>query len=167
MIRPYRPGDYDALVAITQRAFDGVSIDQNIEGLYGVIGGVGWAQRKASHVEADVATYPSGILVYEVEGAAVGYISTRVNRRTCIGWIPNVAVDPAHQGRGIGTELLRAGIESLRRQGMHYVRIETLDQNPRCCELYPRLGFREVARQIHYILPLVEAAPGGPAAPDE
>jgi ribosomal protein S18 acetylase RimI-like enzyme len=37
---------------------------------------------------------------------------------------------------------------------MRYVRIETLEQNRRCAALYPKLGFREIARQVHYIRPL-------------
>ena len=38
-------------------------------------------------------------------------------------------------------------------------KIETLEQNPIGRHLYPSLGFQEIARQIHYAMPLV-----GPAA---
>jgi hypothetical protein len=33
-------------------------------------------------------------------------------------------------------------------------KIETLEQNARGQALYPRFGFREVARQIHYVMSL-------------
>ncbi len=33
-------------------------------------------------------------------------------------------------------------------------KIETLEQNATAASLFPKLGFREVARQIHYIKPL-------------
>ncbi|HPD13999.1 MAG TPA: GNAT family N-acetyltransferase [Planctomycetota bacterium] len=154
MIRPYRPTDRDDLLRVTKLAFDGVSIDQNIEALHGVINGVRWQERKASHVEADIAANPSGIFVCEAHGCVVGYVSCRINPTTAIGSIPNLAVHPAHQGGGIGRQLLDAALAYLRSQGMKYARIETLEQNQRCVALYPKLGFTEVARQIHYIRPL-------------
>jgi ribosomal protein S18 acetylase RimI-like enzyme len=159
MIRPYRPSDHAALLEITVRAFDGVSIDQNVEREYGVIAGIGWQERKASHVEADIAVNPRGILVFELHGQPVGFVTCRSDPHTLIGSIPNLAVDPDHQGKGIGKRLVQAALDSLRSLGMRYARIETLEQNCRCVALYPAMGFREVARQIHYILPLEEHAP--------
>jgi len=159
MIRPYRPDDRDALIDITVRAFDGVSIDQNIEARYGVVHGVPWQERKARHIEFDIAANPAGILIFELDGRVVGYITCRFDRHTLIGWIPNFAVAPDCQGQGIGKQLLAAAIDYLRSHGMGYVRIETLEQNRRCTALYPKLGFHELARQIHYILPLEGGAP--------
>ena len=154
MIRPYRPADRDALIDITVRAFDGVSIDQNIEAAYGVVHGVAWQERKASHIEADIAANPSGILVFEQGGSPVGFVTCRANHGTHIGSIPNLAVCPEHHSKGIGRRLLSAALDYLRSAGMELVRIETLEQNRRCMALYPKLGFREVARQVHYIKPL-------------
>jgi len=155
-IRTYRPADRDALIAITVRAFDGVSVDQNIEKRYGPINGVGWQERKARHIEADIAANPEGIFVFDLDGRVVGYIASRFDRRTGIGWIPNFAVQPGHQDKGIGKQLMQAALTYLRERGMKYVRIETLEQNQRCTALYARLGFREIARQIHYIMLLNE-----------
>jgi len=154
MIRPFRPDDRDALLEITARAFDGVSIDQNIESIYGPINGMGWQERKISHVEDDIAANPGGIVVFEANGQPVGFASCRVNHRTRIGSIPNLAVHPHHQGKGIGKALLQAALAYLEAQGMEFARIETLEQNRRCMRFYPRAGFREVARQVHYIRPL-------------
>ncbi|MBM4032872.1 MAG: GNAT family N-acetyltransferase [Planctomycetes bacterium] len=156
MIRPFRPSDRETLIQITTLAFDGVSIDQNIESLYGVVGGVGWQPRKASHIEADIQANPSGIFVFEHHGAILGFITCRPDRRTRIGAIPNLAVHPDHQGKGVGKQLIQAALNYLRAHGMHLVRIETLEQNRRCVALYPKMGFREVARQIHYVRPLDE-----------
>ena len=156
MIRPYRASDYEAIAAVTTLAFDGVSIDQNIERRYGVIHGVPWQERKAAHIKADVAANPGGIFVYELDGEVVGCVTCRFQPRTRIGSIPNLAVHPDHQGKGIGKQLLRAALDYLRALGMEFVRIETLEQNERCCAFYPKLGFEEVARQIHYIMPLGE-----------
>jgi ribosomal protein S18 acetylase RimI-like enzyme len=160
MIRPFRADDLPALIDITCRAFDGVSIDQNIESLYGPLNGVAWQERKASHIEADIAANPAGILVFETDGGrVVGYISCRVNPHTRIGQIPNFAVHPDHQARGIGRALAHAALAYLRNEGMTHVRIETLEQNRPCMAFYPKLGFREIARQIHYIMPLEPPTP--------
>ena len=45
-------------------------------------------------------------------------------------------------------------MEYFKAEGMEYVRIETLDQNPVGQRFYPSYGFKEVARQIHYIMPV-------------
>jgi ribosomal protein S18 acetylase RimI-like enzyme len=161
VIRPYRPSDRDAILAITVRAFDGVSIDQNIERRYGPIAGVGWYRRKSAHLESDLAAEAAGVLVAEVEGRVVGYVTTRTDTKTGIGRIPNLAVHPEHQGKGLGRQLLEAALDRLREEGMAFARIETLEQNERCMALYPRLGFEEVARQVHYIRSLDDRGSAG------
>ena len=83
-----------------------------------------------------------------------GYITTRINRSTQIGGIPNLAVLPQFQRRGIGRQLIEKALEYLRAEGMLYARIETLEQNPVGTSFYPAMGFTEIARQIHYIQPL-------------
>jgi ribosomal protein S18 acetylase RimI-like enzyme len=45
-------------------------------------------------------------------------------------------------------------LEHFRRNGVECARIETLEQNPIGQHLYPAVGFREVARQIHYAMRL-------------
>ena len=159
MVRPYHSSDYGTLLEITTLAFDGVSIDQNIEKLYGLVNESDWKERKASHTKTDIAANPTGIFVYDIEGEAAGFISCRFNPRTLIGSIPNFAVHPDHQGKGIGKQLMKAALTYLRTLGMKFVRIETLEQNTRCCALYPKLGFREIARQVHYVMPLDDDTP--------
>ncbi|MBI2505616.1 MAG: hypothetical protein HYW07_20580, partial [Candidatus Latescibacteria bacterium] len=45
-------------------------------------------------------------------------------------------------------------LDYLHRQGMEAVKIETLAQNAIGSLFYPSMGFREVARQIHYLMRL-------------
>ena len=101
-----------------------------------------------------MAVNPEGIFVAEVDGEIAGYITTRVNRRTKIGGVPNLAVRPKFQQRGLGRRLIETALEYLRGEGMLYAKIETLDQNQIGSVFYPEMGFIEVARQIHYIRPL-------------
>ncbi len=154
MIRGYRRSDLETIKTITEICFDGVSIDQNIEERFGIIGGLAWPSRKTKHIDEDVAVCPGGIFVYEVAGAVVGYITSRANYDTKIGWIPNLSVLPGNRGLGIGRALIDKGIDYLRWEGMCFVRIETLDQNEAGKSIYPKFGFQEIARQIHYIKPL-------------
>jgi len=151
MIRSYRPADLDAIQHITVICFDGVSIDRNIEEHFGRIGGHDWRWRKNRHIDDDVANGPGRhVFVAEVAGEVAGYISVRIHKESRIGLIPNLAVDPRHQGAGIGRCLIAHALEFMARQGMECARIETLEQNPIGSHLYPSAGFVEVARQIHY-----------------
>ena len=158
-IRSFRPSDLETLKTITAICFDGVSIDQNIEQLHGLIHGKDWRWRKKRHIDDDAAVNAAGILVAEVDGQIVGYISTRVDPATRIGGIPNFAVLPAFQQRGIGRRLLEEAVAYLAAEGMTYARIETLDQNDIGAHFYPDFGFQEVARQINYIMPITADDP--------
>ncbi|HZW29623.1 MAG TPA: GNAT family N-acetyltransferase, partial [Isosphaeraceae bacterium] len=73
---------------------------------------------------------------------------------TRIGWIHNLAVDAGLRGQGLGRRLLEHALRRFRDEGMTVAKIETLEQNPIGRHLYPSVGFREVARQIHYAMPL-------------
>jgi ribosomal protein S18 acetylase RimI-like enzyme len=154
-IRTYRPEDLPRLQQITAETFEPVSIDRNMEKILGPFGSTDWKTRKVAAIAEDCRQQPDGVFVAEdEEGEVVGYITTRLQPASGIGWIPNLAVDPAHQGRGIGRALLECALDFFRQRGMVIAKIETLEQNPIGQALYPRLGFVEVARQIHYAMRL-------------
>lgn len=153
-IRTFEPSDREILKDITVEAFDGVSIDQNIERQFGQIGGTDWKWRKKRHIDGDIEANAPGILVAEEGGEVIGYITTRLDKATGIGWIPNMAVAEGWRGKGVGKALMEAALQYLKESGMKYAKIETLDQNEMGMEWYPRVGFREVARQIHYLMEL-------------
>lgn len=155
MIRPYCPADLDRLKEITAICFAGVSIDADIEARFGLIGGRDWRWRKRRHLDADVeGDRARGVFVWEEDGAPVGYITTRLDPESRIGWIPNMAVLPQFQGRGIGRRLMEHALDFLRQSGMEAAKIETLAQNAIGSRFYPSAGFQEVARQIHYFMRL-------------
>jgi ribosomal protein S18 acetylase RimI-like enzyme len=87
-------------------------------------------------------------------GIVVGFVTTRLQCNSKIGWIPNMAVDAEHQAKGLGQAMLEHAIGFFRERGMQIAKIETLEQNPVGQKLYPRLGFEPVARQIHYAMRL-------------
>ena len=149
-IRPYRTGDLPQLQQITVEAFQGVSIDQGIDREFGSLNGRDWRWRKARHVADDVARDPAGVFVAEWEGVVVGYVSTWIDSEAGLGNIPNLAVDASYRNHGIGRQLLEYALDHFRSRGVGHAKIETLEQNAIGQHLYPSLGFREVARQIHY-----------------
>lgn len=159
-IRPFRPEDLPRVQAITVDSFEGVSIDRNIEHTFGTVAGRDWRERKARDVTTDCELQPEGVFVAVTdEGNVAGYITTRLDRFTKIGRIPNLAVDEQFRGCGLGSQLIDHAIAWMREQGMAMAKIETLVQNERGQALYPRFGFQEVARQIHYVKDLSRAEP--------
>jgi len=154
-IRPYRESDRETLRAITVEAFDGVSIDQNIELRFGLVAGNDWRFRKGRHIDEDVEAVGAAILVAENErGEIIGYITTQLDREAGVGLIPNMSVRAGLRGQGIGRKLIDAALGLFRDAGLELARIETLDQNQIGQHLYPECGFVEVARQIHFALRL-------------
>ncbi len=142
MIRKYTSSDLEMLREITIICFERVSIDKNIEDEYGLINAVDWKTRKAKHIDADVEINPDGVFIAEVDNQVVGYITTRVNQITKIGEIPNLAVHPKFQHQGLGKQLIQASLDYFRQEGMHMAVGTTF---------YPKMGFIEIARQIHYV----------------
>ena len=159
-IRVYHDEDLDRLQEITELTFGPVSIDRNMEQLLGPFGQGDWRARKVAAIAEDCRIQPDGVFVaVDSAGTVVGYVTTRLGRESGIGWIPNLAVDPAHQGHGLGRALLEHAVSFFRESGMQVAKIETLEQNPIGRQLYPSLGFQEVARQIHYAMRL-DDSPG-------
>ena len=153
-IRLFRPEDLDTIRALTITAFEAVSIDRNIEKQFGMIHGHDWRWRKARQIDEDVACSSGTVFVAEADGKVIGYITTRSDRDSGMGHIPNLAVAAEARGQGLGRQLIQHALAFLRGQGMTHVKIETLDQNDIGRHLYPSCGFQEVARQIHYVTQL-------------
>ena len=146
--------------------FENVSIDANIERKFGRFGDRDWKWRKARHIDDDARIHPEGVFVAETDGRVVGYITSRVDHESKIGWIPNLSVLPEMQGRGIGRALMEHCLTYLRGAGMKLAKIETLLQNDIGSTFYPSVGFEEVARQIHYAMPLTSDSPVHVSNPD-
>ncbi len=153
-IRKFRESDREALKEITAECFENVSIDANIERALGKIRGRDWRWRKKRHIDADIAANAGGIFVAEDAGRPIGYITTVLDPEAGIGRIPNLAVLPEYRGQGLGRRLIETALDYLREQGMEIAKIETLAQNEIGSRFYPKMGFQEVARQIHYVMRL-------------
>lgn len=154
LIRSFRPDDLPELKRIMVAAFDGVSIDQGMQKLFGPINGHDWQWRKARHLDEDAARDPSGIFVAEIDGRIIGFISTWQDREAGIGHIPNLSLEPDCRGKGFGRQLIEFALQRFREAGLTHAKIETLEQNAIGNHLYTSLSFREVARQVHFLAEL-------------
>jgi ribosomal protein S18 acetylase RimI-like enzyme len=150
IIRDYRATDLEIIKRLTVESFAGVTLEQNIEQVLGILNGRDWRWRKARHIDDDVAGNPAGVFVAEAQGSAVGYITTLIDRETGKGRIPNLAVAADFRGHGMGRQLIEHALEYFRREGLAYAMIETMAQNEAGQHLYPACGFVEVARQVHF-----------------
>jgi len=153
-IRRYAPGDIASLKQLTVQSFGPVCIDKNIEAEFGLLNGNDWAWRKARHIDVDVQRQEDGIFVATDGEVVIGYITTWADADAGLGHIPNLAVDSDYRGRGIGRQLIEYALSHFRDLGLSHARIETLAQNDVGQNLYPSIGFKEVARQVHYCMDL-------------
>lgn len=149
-IRSYRRRDRDAVLDITDASFDGFCMDSNMERHFGLIAGTRWQERKRAAILYDLRRNPRHAFVAEVDEIVVGYVCNRVYPDVSTGHIANMAVSAAHQDKGIGRALIQASLDHFRKEGLHYARIETLEQNERAKHLYPSFDFQEIGRQVYY-----------------
>lgn len=156
-IRTFREQDRERVHEITAGSFRDASIHGKIEALYGELRGTTWVDRKLEDIDQDIEIDAEGVLVAELDGEVVGYITTTVDEQTGIGRIPNLAVAADCQGRGVGKALINAALDRFRDEGMEYAKIETLATNEAGGSLYPKAGFKELVRQIHYVMRMEDA----------
>ncbi len=72
--------------------------------------------------------------------------------------INNVAVLPAHRGRGVGCLLMRHVLRESGRDGARRATLEVRDSNAVALRLYARLGFvLEGRRRVYYTNPVEDA----------
>jgi len=126
IVRYERPADHASVYRINERAFEGPAEAQIVEEL----------RKTATPAISLVATH---------EGKVLGHIffspvkvAGNQGEWEAIGLAP-MAVDPGHQRQGIGSELVRSGLEACR-----YIQrpVVVVLGHP---EYYPRFGFRPAA----------------------
>ena len=155
-IRPLQVTDRPALRRLTIAAFEGVSIDHNIDVRLGSVAGRDWRYRKSRDIDRDIDELDAqvAVAVDDENGELVGYVTMQSDLETRIGWIHNLAVAENARGQGLGRRLIQHALAHFRSAGMTIAKIETLEQNAVGRYLYPSVGFVEVARQIHYAIAL-------------
>jgi len=99
-----------------------------------------WRLDEGGLVEAMSATPRFRFRVAETDGRICGYtVCGRAGRR---GFVQRLAVDPDHQGMGIGCALLVDGLRWMGRRGVTRAVVNTQIGNDAALALYERVGFR-------------------------
>jgi len=88
-----------------------------------------------------------GVTIAEQEGEIVGLIVLGEGEEGFV--VDNVAVDPSHQGRGIGRALLEHAEAEARRTGFDSIYLYTHELMTENLALYSRIGYVEYDRRRH------------------
>jgi len=138
--RPARPADADRCYQIETQAYEG--------------------DEAATHekIALRIDQYPQGFLVMELDGAIIGFINSGCAHRVAMAdeafkeligheadapnvVIMSVVIDPAYQGKGYATPMMRAFIARMTRLGKKTIHLMCRAHH---VGLYERLGFRYV-----------------------
>jgi ribosomal-protein-alanine N-acetyltransferase len=125
-VRPVHPGDFPALVALDEAAFDPLWC---------------YVSQTFAHALENLPYF----VVAELAGPTIGYLfSSRQGDR---GHLIRVAVHPDYQGCGVGARLLTEAIEFFRTEGVKVVTLNTQKDNTISQRLYRRFGFRPTGEE--------------------
>jgi len=122
VLRPYLPPDREGLVR-----------------LWSVCGLVRPWNDPDRDIDRKLARDPENLLVVEHDGALVG--SVMVGYEGHRGWVNYLAVDPDHQGRGLGRRLMERAEEILGRLGCAKVNLQVRSSNEAAIGFYSRIGY--------------------------
>jgi ribosomal protein S18 acetylase RimI-like enzyme len=84
-----------------------------------------WREDQRRAVEEVLAAEKGRVWVAEVGASVVGFVAVRLHLESGMGEIYMLAVDPDHQGGGIGTALTEFALEKLKDDGMAVAMVET------------------------------------------
>jgi ribosomal protein S18 acetylase RimI-like enzyme len=102
----------------------------------------------------------SAVFVAEYEGQIIGVYALLALDESSVE-IKNIAVDPAHQGQGLGKMLLADAAEKAKQSGFQVIYIGTANSSIRQLDLYQKQGFevafvKENFFLEHYPTPIYE-----------
>jgi GNAT superfamily N-acetyltransferase len=127
-IRPFREQDLAALEELAVLAWEPVfaSVRNVLGPEIDAILHPDWRQRQREDVRRFCAETPGAIaLVAEVDGVVAGLIAYELHPETRRGVVDLLAVHPAYQNWGIGTELNRLVLARMREAGMRIAMVGT------------------------------------------
>lgn len=127
-IRPFEARDTDAVVGLSLRAWAPVfeSIERAMEPeVYRRLYPDGWRASQKQSVKEACVGQKTQVWVAEVDAGTVGFVAVELHHESSLGEIYMLAVDPDHQGSGVGTALTEFALERIKDAGMTVAMVET------------------------------------------
>ena len=111
-----------------------------------------WQNRKRQEVVGHLERSPETMLIAEVKGKVVGFLTYRLDDVRLIGEIGNNAVAPEYQNCGIGTKLCQKALEIFKSAGMSIATVSTgLDEgHAPARKMYEKAGFNKKIPKVSY-----------------
>ncbi len=131
-IAPLRLQDYEAMIRLWRES-----------GLTSRMNGRDSRRAFARQLRLNKGSYLGAFDGERLVGTVLGTHDTRK------GWINRLAVDPAHQRRGVATRLLRACEKALVRKGLKVMSAFVVDGNDPSMSLFRRSGYERVPDVVH------------------
>ena len=155
VIRPARGQDVPGIREIAATAWGPMYDDYRErmgEELYQLDMPDDWRVAKADEETHFFEQHPDWCLVTELDGQIVGYTSFLLYPAKSIGEVGQNAVNPAYQGRGVGTAQYRRVLEIFGHEGMKYAKVHTgLDRaHAPARAAYEKAGFKQVIPHAYY-----------------
>ncbi|MDQ1397862.1 MAG: hypothetical protein QOG64_3121 [Acidimicrobiaceae bacterium] len=127
LIRELGEGDIEPVVTLSLRAWAPVfeSIEESMGSDIFRRLHPDWRVSQQGAVEAVCTSEAAEVWVGEQGGAVAGFVAVELRPETSLGEIFMLAVDPAHQGRGIGGALTSFALDWIRSAGMSVAMVET------------------------------------------
>jgi GNAT superfamily N-acetyltransferase len=126
-IRPFDTTDTVAVIDLSLRAWEPVHVSIR-DALSPEINDAlqpDWRAKQRSDVEQVLSSPTSNVWIADVGGAVAGFVAVRIHDDRRIGEIDMVAVDPPHQGAGIGTVLTTFALDWIRAAGVSVAMVGT------------------------------------------
>ena len=126
-IRPFSDTDTVAVVDLSLRAWAPVHISIR-EALGPEINDAlqpDWRARQQLDVVEVLSTPASNVWVAEFDAMVAGFVAVRIHDNRRIGEIDMLAVDPPHQGTGVGTALTEFALDWIRASGVSVAMVGT------------------------------------------
>ncbi|QUD89226.1 GNAT family N-acetyltransferase [Phenylobacterium montanum] len=129
-IKAYEPEMEAQVVALSLEAWAPVfeKLEPAVPGyVYHAFYPDGWRDRQTADVLQVLRTEGEHVLVAVDAGAVIGWVGLRLHPKDRMGEIYILAVDPAHQRRGVAGVLMDRAMAEMRRAGLEMVMVETGD----------------------------------------
>ena len=153
-IRKMKQDDLDKILEITSVAWGDNTLHKLLEDRHGVIGNKGWKEKKIEDIKYLCRNNMENVIIATEDEKVAGYASFSIDKENSVGNVLNNAVDPASQGKGIGTAMNKWIIDYFREQGLKIAKVTTLAHDKAAQRVYEKQGFKELARSVHYSMEL-------------